>query len=74
MTPHEENLSWYISAINADLVERLGCAPLVCDQLDVLTDPARIAEALDMLDDLQTRVGVSAYWIGELSAYLEESK
>lgn len=46
-------------AIDAELIA-LGCDPLNAEQIECLNDPERAEEALDMLDDLMARVGVSA--------------
>lgn len=60
-----------LNLLDADLIRIYG-EGLNDEQRACLLDPERYDEALDMLDDMEARMGVSGYVRGEVASYLTE--
>jgi hypothetical protein len=58
--------------VNREFMAR-GLSPLTAEQLECLGDPTRADEALDMIDDWEARLGMSAHLRAELAARIVDS-
>jgi len=58
-----------LELLDAELTRITG-AGLLVEQRDCLDDPQRYEEALDMLDDMEARIGVSGHVRGEVADML----
>lgn len=72
-TDRRADILWYIEQVNAEFAA-LRYLPVTAEQIECLCDPARYEEALEMVDDWESRLGLSSYWRGELAAYLTEKE
>lgn len=60
-----------IALINADLIAKTGVA-INAEQIKCLRDPARYDEAIDMIDDMECRIGISPETRGEVADFLTQ--
>lgn len=58
-----------LAGVNADLTAN-GLTPLNDEQVACLNDADRTDEALELIDDLEFRCGLSSHWRGEVAAFL----